>query len=38
MVLWPDTRIALLRNSDRLPVLQNIPLELTVEQVFGWVR
>ncbi|HEY9706774.1 MAG TPA: Uma2 family endonuclease [Oculatellaceae cyanobacterium] len=38
MVLWPDTRIALLRNSDRLPVPQDIPLDLTVEQVFGWVR
>ncbi len=38
MVLWPNTRIALLRNSDHLPVLQNIPLDLTVEHVFGWVR
>ena len=35
MVLWPDTRITLLRNSDRLPVLANIELNLTVEQVFG---
>lgn len=38
MVLWPDTRIALLRSGDRLPVLEDIPLELTVEQVFGWLR
>ena len=38
MVLWPDTRIALLRSSERLPVPQDIPLDLTVEQVFGWVR
>ncbi|HEY9635677.1 MAG TPA: Uma2 family endonuclease [Coleofasciculaceae cyanobacterium] len=38
MVLWPDTRITLLRSSDRLPVLQDIPLDLTVEQVFSWVR
>lgn len=38
VVLWPDTRIALLRNSDRLPVPQHIPLELTVEQVFSWVK
>jgi Uma2 family endonuclease len=37
IVLWPDTRIALLRNSDRLPILQDIPLGLTVEQVFSWV-
>jgi Uma2 family endonuclease len=35
IVLWPDTRITLLRSSDRLPVPQDIPLELTVEQVFG---
>jgi Uma2 family endonuclease len=38
IVLWPDTRITLLRSSDRLPVLEGIPLELTVEQVFGWLR
>ncbi|MFE1748336.1 hypothetical protein [Coleofasciculus sp. H7-2] len=38
IVLWSDTRMALLRDSDRLPVLQDIPLELTVEQVFGWLR
>jgi hypothetical protein len=35
MVLSPDSRITLLRNSDRLPVPQNIPLNLTVEQVFA---
>jgi Uma2 family endonuclease len=38
MVLSPDSRITLLRNSDRLPVPQNIPLNLTVEQVFAWLR
>ena len=38
MVLSPDSRIILLRNSDRLPVPQNIPLNLTVEQVFAWLR
>ena len=38
IILWPDNRIALLRSSDRLPVPQDIPLELTVEQVFGWLR
>jgi hypothetical protein len=30
--------MALLKNSDRLPVLDDIPLDLTVEQVFNWVR
>lgn len=38
MVLWPDTRIALLKNSDRLPVPQDISLDLTVEQIFSWAR
>ncbi len=37
MVLSPDSRISLLRNSDRLPLPQNIPLNLTVEQVFAWL-
>src|SRR3712207_7870458 len=32
MVLWPDTRIALLRNSDRLPVPQDIRLDLRSEE------
>lgn len=38
MVLWPDSRMVLLTNSDRLPVLDEIPLDLTVKQVFNWVR
>ena len=38
MVLWPDSRIALLNSGDRLPVPENIPLNLTVEQVFSWLR
>lgn len=38
MVLWPDSRIALLRGSDRLPVLSDITLDLTVEQIFARLR
>lgn len=38
IVLWSDTQMILLRDSDRLPVPQDIPLDLTVEQVFGWLR
>jgi Uma2 family endonuclease len=38
IVLWPDSRMVLLTNSDRLPVLDDIPLDLTVEQVLNWVR
>lgn len=38
MVLLPDARIILYKNSDRLPVLPDINLDLTVVQVFSLVR
>lgn len=38
MALWPDNRITLLRNGDRLPVLEGIALDLTAEQVFAWIQ
>lgn len=38
MVLLPDNRITLLKENDRLPTPQDISLDLTVEQVFAWVR
>ncbi|MFB2937252.1 Uma2 family endonuclease [Aerosakkonemataceae cyanobacterium BLCC-F154] len=38
LILLPDGRISLLKNSDRLPVLPNIMLDLTAMQVFSWVR
>ncbi len=38
MVLLPDRRLTLLSNGDRLPVLQDIPLVLTVDQVFAWLQ
>jgi len=38
LVLSPDGRISLHKNSDRLPVLPEIMLDLTVMQVFGWLR
>ncbi|MFB2879562.1 Uma2 family endonuclease [Floridanema aerugineum] len=38
LILLPDGRISLLKNSDRLPVLPNIMLDLTAMQVFAWVR
>ncbi|MCL1472129.1 Uma2 family endonuclease [Argonema antarcticum] len=38
VVLWPDARIGLHKNSHRLPVLPDMTLDLTVVQVFGWVR
>lgn len=38
MVLWNDDGMTLLTGSDRLPVLNEISLDLTVEQVFSRVR
>lgn len=38
LILLPDGRISLLKNSDRLPVLPEIILDLTAMQVFSWVR
>ncbi|MEB3292239.1 MAG: Uma2 family endonuclease [Synechococcales bacterium] len=33
----PEQQPVLLQSSDRLPVLASINLELTVEQLFGWL-
>ncbi|MFB2895286.1 hypothetical protein ACE1CI_20460 [Aerosakkonemataceae cyanobacterium BLCC-F50] len=38
LILLPDGRISLLKNSDLLPVLPDIMLDLTAMQVFSWVR
>jgi len=38
MVLLPDRSLALLSNGDCLPVLQDLPLVLTVDQVFAWLQ
>lgn len=37
-VVHPDQRIELLEATDLLPVLSNIDLSLTVEQVFSWLN
>lgn len=37
LVYQPDRLPDLLRQSDRLPTLPEIELELTVEQIFSWV-
>jgi Uma2 family endonuclease len=36
--LFPDTSMTLLKGGDLLPVLPEITLELTVEQMFSWLR
>ena len=38
LVIFPNQRVQLLRGKTRLPVLNAIALELTVEQVFSWLR
>jgi hypothetical protein len=38
MVPLPDRRLTLLSNGDRLPALQDMPLILTVDQVFAWLQ
>jgi Uma2 family endonuclease len=37
MVMQPGRSLVFLRQEDTLPVLENIPLVLTAEQVFGWL-
>ena len=38
MVLRPGNRLTLLRGNSVLPVLANLNLSLTVEEIFSWVR
>ncbi len=38
LVVDSDRRVRELTNSDRLPVLSGIGLELTVQQVFSWLN
>lgn len=38
LVFLPNQQPELLQKSDRLPVLAGIELELTVEEVFGWLK
>jgi Uma2 family endonuclease len=37
LAVFPGQRVELYEGGDRLPVLSDIELELTVEQVFGWL-
>jgi len=37
LVVFPEQRVQLLRGTAQLPILREIGLELTVEQVFGWL-
>ncbi|MDZ8080003.1 MAG: Uma2 family endonuclease [Nostoc sp. SerVER01] len=35
--VFPGQRVELYEGADKLPILEGIELELTVEQVFGWL-
>jgi Uma2 family endonuclease len=37
LIVFADQRVQLLRGTAQLPILSEIGLELTVEQVFGWL-
>jgi Uma2 family endonuclease len=38
LVVFPEQRVQLIRGTAPLPILSEMELELTVEQVFGWLR
>jgi Uma2 family endonuclease len=38
IVLRPNQSLIFLRQGDTLPILENIPLALTVNQVFDWLQ
>lgn len=38
LIVFPEQRVQLLRGTAPLPIVSEIGLELTVEQVFGWLR
>lgn len=37
LIVLPEQRVRLLRGTAQLPILNGIPLDLTVEQVFSWL-
>lgn len=37
LAVFPDQRVELYEGAEKLPILEGIELELTVEQVFGWL-
>lgn len=37
LLVLPEQRVQLLKGAQALPVLAGLPLELTVQQVFGWL-
>lgn len=38
LVVHPNQRVELLEGTDLLPILSNIDLSLTVEQIFNWLN
>jgi Uma2 family endonuclease len=38
LVFQPDQQLVLMSGSDHLKVLENIPLDISVSDLFGWLR
>ncbi len=38
LVFKPNQQPLLMANRDRLPILEIIPLEITVETIFSWLK
>jgi len=38
LTFQPNQQPVLMTDCDRLPILETIPLELTVETIFGWLK
>lgn len=38
LIVFGDRKVQLLEGNTKLPIIQGIDLELTVEQVFSWLR
>ncbi|MBF2065894.1 MAG: hypothetical protein IGS39_15955 [Calothrix sp. C42_A2020_038] len=38
LAVHPNQRVELLEGTDILPILSNIHLSLTVEQIFSWLN
>jgi len=37
LTIFPNQRVEMLKGTDQLPILSNVDLTLTVEQVFSWL-
>lgn len=38
LVMFPEQKVQLFRGAQQLPILTEIDLQLTVEQIFNWLK